>query len=993
MSGTEMSEARFVSDARAPGEFRAVQKELRTLLGDRGPLGLLDRAGRSDNLPPVDLARDRISTFGANKIIEHTDGRTSIYHKGRWFVANRDGTIQGDRPGSTISGMVYDKESKTVKLDNGKVRLVFDPQGDRTTVDYTDPRSRTRLVTEITRDGIAQIKDGKLARFLATDRSYSIDVDPATGRANVKGADGNPMRADHPHKDLLALNGKVPVVGVENGRPYFTIDEGAGERTFYPGSHSTLADAFGDIEEVQYGRRKWTFSDDAPGKTKIKSNDGAEYVVNNADLNIGSDGRFQADLGRGRRLEVDPGKGCEKLINGDNATVKYAEAPGRRPYSAEMSKDGEGKWGYTSITDERGRWTFTYKPPASRDVANLDQISGPGGTFKRDDKVAGFNVGPDGDITVLFKPGRDQKYASSTFSPGRLEEVHKTPDGRNIAVKYERVTGVPPFTRVSEVADGSNVYKPVYYGLPWRDQIQKLVDKDGRTVYERGPNITGITYNPETKGFSIAKRDGRVDINPSRNSRIDTRVDGPKTIATETFGDRATGTERSVVTETVGGKSFLRSFTDTSGTSYKVVYNDDADPARGIKTVLGPGDRPIPEIARFQSAHGLPTIAVSSEGRVTLSNPAGDTTLVKQPDGKTVFSSPTLSETRDKDGLVVETTLPRLGGRRHGGLIIERDPGAEPLRPLRNLTLKDTGESLTHNPRTGMYEYKNPSDPESSGNSRATVVVDANGNVIVNGNNLGRDPRSRDITTALSAAPPDARPPAPLDGRRPAPPDERRPGPADERRPGPADEMRPGPADERIPAPLDRRRPVPEPVLLAMRNKDRFQKIADLPNGGAEYRDGTRVERTRLREGGTVVRTTDGATGTQIVYRLDAGFRLKSLQNPDGTVWTRTANNWGGYSLWASNTGQRSWVRTEGRDVRGRKLGLDEFGCFHYARALQDGSGNWRPVSYACLPNYSNLYEAQFAHFRRTGVVMPMAPPFLMPRNPRFDRGPRRILA
>src|SRR5262249_8445627 len=157
--------------------------------------------------------------------------------------------------------------------------------------------------------------------------------------------------------------------------------------------HNVLADAFGDIEEVQYGRRRWTFSDDAPGKTKIKSNDGAEYVVNNADLNIGPNGRFEANLGGGRCLEVDPGKGYEKLINGDNATVKYAEAPARRPYTAEMSRDAEGKWGFTSIADERGRWTFTYRPPASRDVANLDQIVGPGGTFKKDDKVAGFEIG------------------------------------------------------------------------------------------------------------------------------------------------------------------------------------------------------------------------------------------------------------------------------------------------------------------------------------------------------------------------------------------------------------------------------------------------------------------------------------------------------------------------------------------------------------------------------------------------------------------------
>lgn len=945
------AEAPFVKDDGASKEFKPFQQHLDELLAERGALGRF-QARDGAMLPKVDIASPGVERFGRNAIISDADGVKQVIHQGKVFNVNPDGSIQGSKPGVL---MYYDKANGKVVFDDGKVHAEFDPKKDTSTYDFKNPKSKEKIHLDVTSQGITESKDGKVTRFIPPDRSYSIDIDPAKGTATVNGRDGKPMKPDDPHKELLALKDKKVGTDVSGGLRGFSYDEGGGkERTIFPGSHSVLKNK-GEIEEVSFGERTWKFSDEGGGNVKIKADDGAEYKVKKGDITFGSNmGQFDVKLGGDKKLKVDPANGSETTIDGKKSTTQYVEGPGRRPYTVEREKDAAGKWGITEVKDERGRWAFTYEPAASRDVANLKQV----GPYTKGANCAGFSVSENGDVTVQLTPGKDQPYKSITYKSGSNQQIYEGKDGHKFDVTYEKVgAGADAEFKPTLVRDGHHTYKATYDD---KGNISRLVDSlPGRSpadiVHAVGGDAKSIAFDSATKGFKVTLNKGEIlELDPTSHSRRFTESKDGKTFTTETFGEKAKRTEHSVVTETVGDKKFIRSFTDTRGHSYGVVYKNDKDPADGIQTILGADNKPLPLLGQFTARFGAPKVAVDNEGRLTLSNPAGDTTFVKHPEGKTVFTSPKYGEVRNNEGMVVETTFPRVGGKPEGGLLIDRAAGRGLTRPLQSLTLKETGETLTRNPRTGQYEYKDPKDPDKPQSFNASVISDANGNVFINGRALGKDPSGKDVLAALSAPPADVGPRRPEDPRLPdgglRPPDGW----------------------------------FADPRAAADFNRGRFVKVAGLPNGGAVYKDGTRVERTPNPGGGggTIVTTTDGSTGVQIKTLLDQRGRAVSIQNPDGTVWTRTPNNQNGYSLWVSNTGDQSWAKTEGRG-----LGIDQFGNLHFKKLITDGFGRQVQGSFVCLPNYTNLYDGgQFNHFRKTGVIMPMAPPWMMPPQPNFAR-------
>ena len=957
----ETSESSFLKDDRAPKDFKLFQEHLAGV--ERRFLRQFQSRDGA-NLHNVEIATDKVERHGRNAIITDADGNAKrVVHQGKVFDINPDGTIKNAPPGAH---MYYDKKEGKVVFDDGKVHIEYDPANDKSTYDFTNPKTKEKMHLDITSQGITESKDGKVVRFIPPDRSYSIDVDPATGKATVKGKNGEDMKADDPHKELLALNGKkVEAVSSDNQRG-FTFDAGGGkERTIFPGSHSVLEDkATGQIEEVQYGKRTWKFSDAGGGEVKITADDGTEYKVKKADLEFGlGKGQFEAKLGPDKKLEVDPFKGSETITDKDKSTTKYIESSDRRPYTVEKSKDADGKWGVTSITDERGEWKFKHDPAGSRDLAKLQEVSGPGGTFKKGEKgVAGFEVSDDGEVTVNFKPGKDQKYKSVTFKPGSNQEVYVAQDGHKIEVGYEKVgAGAAAAFKPTSVRDGSHRYEASYdaAGNPTglKETIPGKPPKE--VLYASGDkgNAKSIAFDPESKGFKVTMNSGEIlEFDPTTRSQRSTEVKDGKTLTTETFGDKAKKTEHSVVTEDVGGKKFIRSFTDTKGNTFSVVYNDDKDPEKGIKTILGPdGKTPIPEIGLFQKEYGLPKISVDRDGKLTLSNAAEDTKFVKHPEGKTVFSSPKYGEVRDGDGMVVETSLPRMGGKPEGGLTIRRAPGDGPERPLQSLTLKDTGESLTRNPKTGLYEYRDPADPEKTASFKASVVADADGNVFINGRPIGRDPSGKDILAALTA-PPDVAPPA-----------------------GPG-----MPGDDLDRPPFGPDAGARDANVFARRNRDRF------------FKD-TRVERVPIPGGGTFITATNPAEGTQVRYTLDARNRLTGVESFDRrngyVAWARTAENQLGYSRWVSSAGGSVWAKTEGP---GR--GVDQFGHVHFERAMQDNFGRPMPVGVSLVglsDYYTTLLDGdQFRNFRRFGVIVPTIPQFN--GNPRFARrlgDDRRVVA
>jgi hypothetical protein len=885
----ELPEAPLLNDRSAPKDFDPLQKEVAKLLERRGPLGSLDARSKTTDgsLPSFALAPgDTVERFGPNAIISGEGGVKGVIHKGRKFNINPDGSVQGETAGSEIKGMHFDFETNKITFNNGKVRITFDPKADKTTIDVR-PNKRT----EITSAGVSYINDGKLTRFLASDRSFSIDVG-ADGVAQVKGQDGKALPPGHP---MLALDGKKPEI--DKDAQTFTLREGDNKTTtFYPGSHVVQQE--GDkVTQVQYGSKTWTVTEDMGAKTKtVQDAGGTSYTAPSDKVAVAKDGTISMKLDDGRTVTINPKDGSEKITeaNDKQATIKYAELPGRRPYEVKMAKDDKG-WGVTEVKDERGAWTFSYKG-APGAAGELEKVSGPGGTFEKGKNCSKLSVGENGEITVNFKPG--EKYQSATFKPGSNEEVYRVQDGRNLSVKYEVTAGK---ARVVEVSDGSDTFKLSPDG-------KKLTEKDGTTLFEVGKNAKEIAFDPVSKGFKITTADSTVEVDPTRRSVRVTKAEGGKDVTTETFHDK----HKVVSEKAADGSPAVRSFTTPEGKQFKVVYkNQDKPDPKEVVTVLGQDSKPIPEIARYHANK----INVTPEGVVQLYDAKGRE-VDKYPTGKLLYTS--------QAGTKIET-----------GREVPRG------NVLQGLTFKGTGETLTYDPATDGYTYRNPAEPDKPPKAYAGKVgVDYDGNLFVNGKNLGRDPNSKDFLAAMDAKPADVRPRVEGDG-------------------------------------------VPDdPGGRVARNKDRFVLAERLPNG-VRYKDGTTVTTDRSPLG-SVTTTTDGQTGLQIKYTKDLRGQLTRIDNPDGSVW-RKVGMAGGYEKWTDNSVP---PRTAQARTSGPGQGLDQFGFFHFTLAMRAPNGRTQPVNLVCSPEFQNMYDQQFAFFQRNGYIMPQAPPWMMPARPKFDRLP-----
>src|SRR5262249_53707314 len=148
--------------------------------------------------------------------------------------------------------------------------------------------------------------------------------------------------------------------------------------------------------------------------------------IDPATVKYGKDGSFSFTTPDKFVVEINPFTKSEKLIDGNTARVKYF---GSNPHDVMMEKDKKGNWGVTQVRDGKGIWDFKYKGD-SRDEKDLAEVTCRGLGAKRQFKIGeggvdGLTVTPQGDLTVQFKPG--EKYLSSTFKPGTLEEVHKAP--------------------------------------------------------------------------------------------------------------------------------------------------------------------------------------------------------------------------------------------------------------------------------------------------------------------------------------------------------------------------------------------------------------------------------------------------------------------------------------------------------------------------------------------------------------------------------------
>jgi len=743
-------------DARLSGTpgFERFQTEVDQLLRF-GVFGKLDLPRTTDGalpIPKIDLAAgERIEWFGRNALVFKGDKPKEVYYKGRTYALDDRGNVRG------IRGMHFDAATKTLDLRTARGLVRFDVGEDKTTIELGRQR------TEITRNGISYIENGRLKRFVSNDRSFSIEI-ANDGTASVKGPDSKDMKAGHPYEELRALHGKKPEIVLATQS--FAVPEGKGKRTFYPGSHSVLRE--GDkVVQVSYGIGGLVTIDG--NRVSVRALDGREhvYAVNRAagDLfEVGKDGFITLKLNKdprsgefGKIVEIDPKNKSYKVIEGKKATVMFAGSHETWAYSMKLSKDDRGNWGVTELKDERGFWDFEYKPPASRDFRNLAKVTGPAGVFEKGDKIAGFHISPSGDVTVQYKPG--QKFLSATYKPAELQEVYRMPSNYNVTVKYE-LAG--PLRRVAEVKDGLNTYKPVYKG---GNNIDKLLSKDGKVVCQVGVNATKIEYVPEFKGFRATMNDGSIkEIDPSRKSARETKEVAGKKVTTETFSDG-----HQVVSEKNGkGETIVRSFTNTRGQRFEVEYEDQANPdPKQIKTILS-GGRPIPQIqgfARQFAAHGFPKITVDTDGSVVLNNgpqtkkPDGDRPLNEfrmNPDGRLVLDSGNLRKETDDRGLIVDITLRRPDGP-PTGITIERGvPVYGGKHALRDVTLKQTGESLKYNPWTHAYEF-------STADGRvfqflAQCEVAPNGDVFINSTPLGQNPQSREILAALSTPVPASNP-------------------------------------------------------------------------------------------------------------------------------------------------------------------------------------------------------------------------------------------
>lgn len=931
------SEVDFAQDKGAAKEFLPLQAALTDLLKEKGALGRLDKLRGNATLPKLELASDKVERFANNDnaLITDKDGTVKgMVHQGKVFKIDPDGTVR-DKNGKVIKGMHYDDASKTVtfKSPDGKLKMVFDPKNDKTTID--DAKSKSHI--EITKQGITESQDGKLRRFIPTDRSFSVDIDE-TGKASVKGKDGKPMVAGDPNKDLAdKIDGKkVEPFTTPDGQIGFKMKDqpAAGKDTnVFPGSHTVIWDRDKKRpDRIEIGKRTWDFKDVPGDKVEIKSNDvpARTFTVPKADLTVDENGKFVAKLGPNEKLEVDPVKGSDTYTKDNKSTTKFAERPGHQPYTVEREKGADDKWGVTKVVDDKtGKsWDIKYKPPGDRDPAKVDEVSIPGGTFKKDAKVAGFDVKENGEITVNFKPG--EKFKSVTFKPDSNQETYVAKEGHKINVTYaETGDAAHKAFRPTVVKEGKHTYEAQYAD----DGTVKSLKVDGKEIKTgaAAPDAKGIEYDPNTKGFRVTQHDGKiVEYDPLRRS--ERLIDGK--VTKETFEDRG-GKKHEVVTEEKdAGKKFIRSFTDTNGNLFKVTYKDDTDPSKGIKEIQGKDGKPLPLLATFKARYGDPTITVGDDGSYTLTSPDGRTNFTKHPQGNSEFNSPKYCEVRNRDGLVTETTLPRLGGA-PGGLVIERGAGRGELRPVQSLTLKDSGETLTRNPRTGDYEYRDPKNPDKPIIVNASVVCDANGKITINGRPLERDPSGADILALLKAPPVDGRGPSPRDFYR---------------------------------------------HMGIATNRKHFEGPEVIPNG-VRWNDGTTVttERTAF---GTVTTTRDGVTGKEVKYTQDRAGHLMQIDNPDGSVWKRVGSARNGFEIWKDNSVPpiEVYAKTEGPG-----LGLDKFGFFHFVRVDQTPYGPI-PVNYACAPSFINMYENQYAHAQRTGKFKPMLPPWMMPPNPMFAR-------
>lgn len=891
-----------------------------------------DKSYRPDN--------SSVERFGQNSIVRDKDGEvTTVFHKGKRLDIEPDGQVKG------IRGMRFDSKTQTLSFESANGRITLDPVNDKTTVELKRGDKKT---TEITDKGVSYYQEGKLTRFEANDRSFSIDFDK-DGKATVNGKDGKAMRAGDPHEDLLKLNGKVPTFDAKTQS--LTVDEGGDKRTYHLGSHNVLRTAGGDVKEVQYGKRTWAVEDDGAGNFKIKSNEAgaAEHKVPKADVKFAEDGSFTAKLPGGKQvLEVDPKSGTEKTTEGDKATVKHAEAAGRRPYEVKMEKDAKGNWGVTEVKDERGIWTFTYDG-ASRAAADLKKVNGPAGEFEKGKNCTAIAVGEKGNITVGFDKG---DYRSVSIKPGANEEVYTAKDGHKIKVKYETVgEGAAAKVKPTEVNDGSRTFKAVY------DKDANLTGlRVGDRFYStagREKNAESIDFDPKKNVFKVKLDDAgggaTLEFDAVRRSERRIETKGGKTFTTETFGTGVN--QHKVVTEDVGGKPVVRAFTH-KGKEYAVEYVDPKKPEK-VKSIKDSDGRPM----REEAIYGVKATSVSPEGVIRFDNDAKKIQVERFPDGRLTYKSPTLDFSRDTSGLVVDTTVRHKvkGKEVESGFTIDRGPAVPGQRAheVRNLKFKGTNESLTRNPVTGDYEYRSGpgKDPVSL---KGKVTVDPEGYISVNGHKLPLEAQWKDVEAAFKKKPAPDRP-------VPVPPDrgERRDDPL---RP----EEGPDPRDPRI-----------------ARNKDRFVEANRGPNF-VTYRDGTTVSVER-NGFGTVTTTVDGQSGLATKYSADQRGNLMKIDYPDGTSWQRVATMGNGYEVWTNNhnPAQTCWAKTSGPGK-----GVDQFGFFRFNLAVRDPFGRMQPVDMVGSPDMTNMYDRQYAFFRRNGYIMPMAPPWMMPARPRFARNP-----
>jgi hypothetical protein len=892
-----------------------LRDDIRTLYGPGGELSKLDSPGTAAEalLPKLVLEGDKLRRFGRNGIITHRDGTREVFHQGRRFIVNKNGTIQGDRPGSVVKGMWFDAADNTIRFKQGDVRITYNPEEDKTTI------KNDKGIIEINRQGVLYYdrESRKYKKFRALDGSFSITMDEK-GVASVTGRDGRDLPRDHPHAKLMDLKGKTPKISGDGDA--FTIPAGPGvTRTFYPGSHSVLKR--GDkVEEVDYGGKTILVTEKGPG-TMIRG----RGVRIDADrrrgdkVEIGDDGLITVKFKGGKIVEIDPARGTETEIEGSKAKVKFVDIPGKRKgYSLEMSRDAKKNWGVTSIDDERGLWKVDYKP-GSRAASDITKISGPGGTFDVKDKVAGLDISPDGDLTVRFKPG--QKYTSVAIKPGKLEEVYTAPDNHKVTLKYTRVIGP---AKLSEVNDGSKTYKVSYDG---DGNIDALRDKDRKPLYKVGDNAKSIAFDPVTKGFKVTLNAGEeVEIDPTRRSERLSKIVGGKRVTLETFHDN----HKVFSEKDKDGPVLVRGFSDTAGQRYKVAHTD-----KGINVTYDGGARNGRPIAGVRGFATEKVTDVTDEGVVKFKakDHAGkEVTIDRLPDNTKVITwkdGSGRSEKRDANDLVIETTRPG------GGTIIDRlPPRFAAGLGVRELTLKGEGGATFTLNKDGSYEYRDPNNRGAGVIVLDRVLIQAglDGNIVVNGKNLGREPKAADILKIAADA----------------------------------DPFKPKPGEPKEIA--DARRRAAEKVKDAFRGDP-----LDGGRDGVKFRDGSSVERIKDKATGnllTIVTSLNPVTGLpmQIRYTQDAKGMLTKAENPDGTVWLRVRNYRNGAGLWQEqNTGRLSIAKTEGMNA-GQKLGLDQYGVLNFTTYRPTIYG-WQGVNVVCLRNYTNLLAVQYQMLKRAGLA------------------------